>query len=511
MARSRPAFDLHEDSEASLPPSRSTSRDRSHLPHQSPRPHPPPPLSHHNSSSRRYSHDEGSGVDSPRSAHHLLCDVDEESALGLETDSLLSSSKRTGSGRRLTLSSVARPNGYGGVGDSPRAGFLALNEAGAPLKRQESVLRLAGLIDDRAGEYERFRKSPEELRKMNRKVRRFYERQNEQLDGFKEVDEILENTRAKALTGELVGVETRADRDEDFRASVRWAVNLNFVINILLLGAKIAVVLLSHSMSLVASTVDSAMDFLSTLIIFYTSKVIEHKDWKSQYAYPSGKSRMEPLGVLTFSVFMISSFLQVLVESVQKLLDPNLEQAQLPPVALGVMIATIVIKSAVWVSCRAIKSASVEALQQDAENDIVFNIGSTLFPFLGQILGWRYLDPLGGALLSLYIIIEWSQTLFENVRKLTGKRAPPQEHQRIAYLLTRFSPLITAVQHLSLYYAGEGMLCEVDIILPAETSLRAAHDVGEAAQYAIEELSGIERCYCHVDLSVNPLSGHLER
>lgn len=87
---------------------------------------------------------------------------------------------------------------------------------------------------------------------------------------------------------------TNADREEDFRASVRWAVNLNFVINILLLGAKIAVVLLSHSMSLVASTVDSAMDFLSTLIIFYTSKVIEHKDWKSQYSYPSGSASSFP-------------------------------------------------------------------------------------------------------------------------------------------------------------------------------------------------------------------------
>jgi hypothetical protein len=34
------------------------------------------------------------------------------------------------------------------------------------------------------------------------------------------------------------------------------------------------------------------------------------------------------------------------------------------------MIATILIKSAVWVWCRAIKNSSVEALAQDAENDV---------------------------------------------------------------------------------------------------------------------------------------------
>jgi hypothetical protein len=37
------------------------------------------------------------------------------------------------------------------------------------------------------------------------------------------------------------------------------------------------------------------------------------------------------------------------------------------------------------------------------------------------------------------------------------------------------------------------MLCEVDMVLPPQTSLTQAHDVGEAAQYAIEELEGVDR------------------
>lgn len=91
---------------------------------------------------------------------------------------------------------------------------------------------------------------------------------------------------------------------------------------------------------------------------------------RSNYIYPTGKQRMEPLGVLVFSVFMISSFLQVLIESISRMLDPAHEAPHIPYIVLAVMTATIVIKSAVWLSCRAIKSASVEALQQDAENDV---------------------------------------------------------------------------------------------------------------------------------------------
>ena len=36
------------------------------------------------------------------------------------------------------------------------------------------------------------------------------------------------------------------------------------------------------------------------------------------------------------------------------------------------------------------------------ELQIVFNFFSLVFPYVGQKLGWKYLDPLGGALLSVY-------------------------------------------------------------------------------------------------------------
>ncbi|GAA5977660.1 hypothetical protein JCM5350_002309 [Sporobolomyces pararoseus] len=442
-----------------------------------------------------------------------------------ESDGLLSSSqssfKRERESRRRgrpkrkhTLSmSTNSVKGYGTLNQSTNTILADSNFEGRPLQRQESVLKVAGLIDDRAGEFEKFRVSDEALGKMSKGLRKFYEAQNEILDGFKEVDEILDNARAKAATGELTPLITTntSAKEDEMAASVKFAINLNFIVNVVLLVAKIAVVFISHSMSLIASTVDSAMDFLSTLIIFGTAMYIEHKSWKSRYIYPTGKNRMEPLGVLVFSVFMISSFLQVFIESIQRILDKNLEEQPLGAIALGVMGATIVIKGLVWVACRAIKTTAVEALQQDAETDCIFNVFSILFPFVGTLIHFKYLDAIGGAVLSLYIMINWTSTLLENVRKLTGRRAPPQEHQRIAYLLTRFSPLVTAVQHLSIYHAGDSYVVEVDIVLPPTCSLTEAHNLGEAAQYSLEQLSNIERAFVHVDVSVNELSGHLER
>lgn len=67
-----------------------------------------------------------------------------------------------------------------------------------------------------------------------------------------------------------------------------------------------------------------------------------------------------------------------------------------------------------WVWCSSIPSTAVRALAQDAENDVLFNILSLGFPWLGTLLGWNMLDPIGGMVLSAYIIWQWCQTLHEN-------------------------------------------------------------------------------------------------
>lgn len=48
------------------------------------------------------------------------------------------------------------------------------------------------------------------------------------------------------------------------------------------------------------------------------------------------------------------------------------------------------------------------------EYTVLFNIMSLFFPALGGLLKWRLLDPIGGMVLSAYIIFEWIKTLYEN-------------------------------------------------------------------------------------------------
>ncbi|KAK8858889.1 hypothetical protein IAR55_003120 [Kwoniella newhampshirensis] len=304
----------------------------------------------------------------------------------------------------------------------------------------------------------------------------------------------------------LLGIDKREERREKL---ARLALNINTIVNIILVAGKTFAVLHSSSISLTASLVDSALDLLSTFIILGTSWAIGVKSDK--HKYPAGKRRFEPLGVLVFSVAMIASFVQVFIESFQRAIGPS-EDRQVDVSLLGVvvMLATIAVKAVLWVWCSRIPSSGVQALAQDAENDVFFNTMSLAFPWVGSLLKWHLLDPIGGMVLSLYIIFEWVKTLLQNFNNLSGKSASPDQVTRVLYLATRFNPVME-IADVECYHIGDDLIVEIDVILPRTSSLHFAHDVGETIQCVLESLDGVLRAYVHCDYSSSNPSQHTAR
>lgn len=180
--------------------------------------------------------------------------------------------------------------------------------------------------------------------------------------------------------------------------------------NVFLVIIKIWTVLFSDSLAVLASMIDSLMDLLSGAIIWYSARL--RSNTTDGHRYPVGKARMEPLGIIVFAAVMVTSFMQVMLQAFERLVEGSEE----PPVDLGLVILlllalNIVIKFLLWLWCRTMKdSSSVLALAQDHLNDVVFNVFSTFFPVAGQYLGWWWLDAVGAIVLSIYIISEWTRT-----------------------------------------------------------------------------------------------------
>jgi divalent metal cation (Fe/Co/Zn/Cd) transporter len=225
--------------------------------------------------------------------------------------------------------------------------------------------------------------------------------------------------------------------------------------------------------------------------------------------FPVGRRRLEPLGILVFSIIMVVSFLQVLQESVSQLLPSGKhETATLPPAAIFSMVATIVVKGTIWIGCARVKTTQVQALAQDCKTDVYFNTFSLLFPLIGNKLDVWWLDPVGASLLSLFIIYDWAGTCLENVTRLTGEAANDRTARKMLYMAYRFSPLVGGYKEVKAYHAGDGVWVEADILLDEKTQLKKAHDIAETLQYCMEGLSEVDRSFVTMDYTSQGPTGH---
>jgi len=382
---------------------------------------------------------------------------------------------------------------------------------------------------------EDFRKSDEELKKIkNKKVRTFYTKQNERLNDWLEVDaivkalsdDILESFDPRDDNGDGIfegggALQDTEGRVEPFlpdgeqerrriaRRDAKWAIYINVIANIILLIAKGVAAFSSSSLSLLASLADSALDLLCTAIVFTTHKLVGWRLSKLRKKFPVGRRRLEPLGILVFSIIMIISFVQILQESIERLMSRGSHKVeQLPPVAIGALAATIGLKGIIYFGCIRIKTTQVQALAQDCRTDVVFNSLSLIFPAVGHAADIWWLDSVGAGLLSLFIIYDWGSTMFENVFRLTGSVVDDRVYEKLTFLAWRFAPLVKGYKSISAYHAGDGVWVEVDILLDEKTHLEVAHDIAETLQYCCEGLPEVDRAFITCDYTLWGPTGH---
>jgi cation diffusion facilitator family transporter len=407
------------------------------------------------------------------------------------------------------------------------AAWTALEDA----RREE--LKNALLKSVNHQELEQYRKSDAELKKIkNKKLRQFYEKQNQRLNDWLEVDAVVLSVADDVLEsmnpdpdedgdqerggglqqvagniGELLPQEERIKRAKAAKKA-KWAININVIANILLLAGKIFAVFTTGSLSLVASLVDSALDLLCTLIVWTTNQLVSWRLSALQRRFPVGRRRLEPLGILVFSVIMVISFLQILQESFERLLPPHADAEMLSAAAIGSLVATIVIKGTIGLGCMPIKTTQVQALVQDCKTDVYFNTLSLLFPLIGYYANVWWFDPVGAGLLSLYIIYDWGHTSFENVTRLSGEAADDNTLQKLTYLAYRFSPVVEGFKSITAYHAGDGVWAEFDVLLDENTKLSRSHDIAETLQYCAEGLGEVDRAFVTTDYAAIGPTGH---
>lgn len=319
---------------------------------------------------------------------------------------------------------------------------------------------------------------------LSKAEKEYYEKQLETLKSFEEVDALVSN-----------GEEDEEDTEE--QAHHERAMKISNYANIVLLAFKVYATVMTGSIAIAASTLDSLLDLMAGGILWFT-----HLSMKkiNIYKYPIGKVRVQPVGIIVFAAIMATLGFQVLVQAVEQLVEDEatakMDTSQLIWL-YSIMLTATVVKLALWLYCRSSPNDIVRAYAKDHYFDVVTNVVGLAAAVLGDEFYW-WIDPAGAILLALYTITNWSGTVMENAVSLVGQTASPEVLQKLTYLVIRH-PQVKRIDTVRAYTFGVLYFVEVDIELPEELPLKEAHEIGETLQIKLEKLPEVERAFVHLD------------
>ncbi|KAK6060822.1 hypothetical protein COOONC_01515 [Cooperia oncophora] len=143
-------------------------------------------------------------------------------------------------------------------------------------KEDEKHLHNASSIDQVAAA-----ESEQRTKRSQVAVEKFYEKQKDLVEAWKEDEKHLHN--ASSIDQVAAAESEQRTKVWDSRLTI-----ITIILNVMLIGAKTTAAVLSDSLAIVASVVDSAMDITSGLVLWYTCRLIERSN---KHHYPVGLNR----------------------------------------------------------------------------------------------------------------------------------------------------------------------------------------------------------------------------
>ncbi|CAI2351369.1 unnamed protein product [Caenorhabditis sp. 36 PRJEB53466] len=281
---------------------------------------------------------------------------------------------------------------------------------------------------------------------------------------------------------------------EHEQSTDRLLANLSVGLNLTLLFTNFLASILSGSLSIVSTFVDSMMDVTSGLIIGICLKLIKNTN---MFNYPRGRNRLELVGVIICSILMGIANTLLVMESIRSILEGDINPVMDFP-TLAIMLGGSTIKIFLCLVCYRRGSNSTKVLAMDMRNDIATSIVAIVCATVGDRY-WSYADPLGAILVCGVIATSWYRHALEHVPNLVGRRAESEHLSRILKIVIEHDPRIKYVDHVMVYHTTQEALAEVHIVMDENLPLKITHDVAQGLERKLMLLDFVERSFVHCD------------
>ena len=272
------------------------------------------------------------------------------------------------------------------------------------------------------------------------------------------------------------------------------SISVSFILFIL----KIVFGIITNSLSIITSAVDSFLDLSASIINFFSiSQSVKPADEEHKY----GHEKAEGIAGLIQSIIIIISSIYLVYESIERLSS----EKSLNSLDAGIIVMVVSLFASYFLSNYLKKTAKrTESIALHADSfhfraDLYTNLTIIFGLIVVKFTGFTYVDSIVTILVSAYIIYSAYLIILNSLDILMDKELPDEKLKIIQDTITKFSSEIKGFHKLRTRNTGSKKFIEFHLEVNNELSFVESHDLAERLIKKLENEIPNSEIIVHVD------------
>ncbi len=263
---------------------------------------------------------------------------------------------------------------------------------------------------------------------------------------------------------------------------------LSVGLNCFLIAMKLAVGIISGSISVLASAIDSIVDLVASLFAFYGIQAAEEPP---DAEHPFGHGKFEDFAGLCEAVLIIVGACFIIWEAVQKFIVPQHITVE-PMAGIIVMVVSLIldfiVSQVLFRIARETESTALEADAHHLSTDVFSSVAVIIGLILVKVTGNSIFDPLTALVVAGLILSIGVNIIRKVFSHLMDTALPQQEMQKIIDIVHHTMPQHETIRIDSLRTrrSGSHRLIVFNLQVSPEMTVAKAHEYCDQLEAALE-------------------------
>jgi cation diffusion facilitator family transporter len=294
-----------------------------------------------------------------------------------------------------------------------------------------------------------------------------------------------------------------SSREKAAIASKSYAAKLTLIVVIGLVAIKVAVVVITGSISILAQAVDSSLDLLAVVVTLVAIRIATKP---ADEEHPFGHGKVENIAAVVQAGLIFAVGGLIIYSAVERIITgARVELAEAGiAVMLVSMIASIFLSRYLFRVAKAVDSVAIQANAQIIAVDI-YSTAAVLAALVAvRFTGLNILDPIIALGVVGLILKTGYDVLRHSFSGLIDEKLPEAEEDVIRACIAKYSYRAVAFHDLRTRKAGSYRYIDLHLVMPKNESVEEAHRVCDHLERDIKRKLPRAHITIHVEPCATP-------